>query len=59
MITQCRSTNGCPCRECGKGCCQDMWLTDTEKLCDKAREHCERCALEYGEEFESEVAENE
>ena len=47
MITRCRSFGGCPCMDCGKECCQDMWETDTEKLCDAAREHCEKCALEF------------
>ena len=51
MITECYSKNKCPCLKCGKECCvtheTEQGLTDTEKLCYKARVHCERCAAEY------------
>ena len=54
MITKCYSSNGkCPCLECEKNCCEEstdrISLTDTEKLCEAAREHCERCAMKAGE----------
>lgn len=53
---RCYSYGGnCPCLECDKFCCQMSWKIDTEKLCDKAREHCERCVLEK----QSEVTDNE
>lgn len=49
MITECYSKNGCPCVKCGKACCikPGGGLTDTEKLCDEARVHCERCAEQH------------
>lgn len=50
MITICRSYSGnCPCLNCEKECCiqSHSEKTDTEKLCDKAKAYCEKCALEY------------
>lgn len=52
MKTKCYSYMGkCPCMLCKKYCCgtkaDDNGLTDTEKLCDKAREYCESCAIEH------------
>ena len=50
MITTCHSYGeSCPCVRCEKECCTNMYETDTEKLCEVAREHCEKCALEYEE----------
>ena len=52
MKTICYSYDGnCPCLNCDKQCCI-QWasgIVDTEKLCDKAKEHCEKSALEYKE----------
>ena len=60
MITRCYSYNeSCPCVHCQKTCCSDMDVTDTDKLCKEAKEHCEKCALENGEPLESEVADSE
>ena len=49
MITNCCSYGEhCPCLDCAKTCCVDMGdMTDTEKLCEEAKEHCERCALKH------------
>lgn len=51
MKTQCRSYGYCPCLDCNEICCieneDDFGFIDTEDLCEKAREHCERCAKEY------------
>lgn len=48
MITKCYSTSGCPCLECEKECCIESGeFTDTEKLCDKARMHCEECSKQH------------
>lgn len=54
MITKCYSSsneNPCPCTFCAEECClestDNLSFTDTEKLCDIARDHCERCANEY------------
>lgn len=52
MKTMCYSyTDTCPCVLCDRNCCIDSSdendFTDTEKLCEIAREHCERCANEY------------
>ena len=46
MITKCYSYSGnCPCIKCNKNCCADMGnKTDTEKLCNKAKEYCESMA---------------
>lgn len=52
MLTECCSYDGkCPCLECDDNCCIENnnecdFMTDTEKLCEKAREHCEKCAKE-------------
>ena len=50
MITTCYSYDGeCPCINCDKRCCIDLehnGMIDTEKLCDKAKEHCEKCTQE-------------
>ena len=53
MKTRCYSLNGtCPCLACNRNCCEESTdeyeITDTEKLCGPAREHCERCAKEVG-----------
>lgn len=49
MITECYSfTRECPCFNCEKNCCIETeinGMTDTEKLCDKAKEYCEARAL--------------
>lgn len=50
MKTKCYSHNGnCPCIDCPENCCIDNTdesdMTDTEKLCQKAKEYCEKCAL--------------
>lgn len=50
MKTECYSYSGnCPCINCNNNCCSESTdeygLTDTEKLCRKARKHCEKCAL--------------
>lgn len=51
MITECYSQKDCPCVKCGKSCCitnaTELGLTDTEKLCDKARVHCESRAEQH------------
>lgn len=52
MLTDCYSYgDGCPCLNCDEMCCLHG-ITDTEKLCDRAREHCERCALEHEEKMQ-------
>ena len=57
MLTECYSFGGkCPCLECEKSCCLHK-KTDTEKLCDEAREYCEKVALEHQK--KSEVTDNE
>lgn len=53
MIIKCYSYSGdCPCLDCDDFCCEESTenygLTDTEKLCEKAKEHCEKCALRFG-----------
>ena len=50
MKTKCYSRSGdCPCIDCPDNCCIDNSdendMTDTEKLCDQAKEYCEKCAL--------------
>ena len=53
MKTKCYSYSGnCPCGNCDKDCClvggiaDCGGMTDTEKLCKKARDYCEKCAKE-------------
>ncbi len=42
-IEKCNSYGGvCPCVFCVNNCCAEMGQTDTEKLCDIAREYCEK-----------------
>jgi hypothetical protein len=47
MLTECYSISGnCPCLDCDRFCCFGK-KTDTEELCDRAREYCEGCAIEH------------
>ena len=41
-VKECKSSNDkCPCMHCEKYCCVDCGvITDTEKLCEVAREYC-------------------
>ena len=49
MIVKCYSYGSkCPCTRCDKECCiqqSDVDGTDTEKLCEKAKEYCEKTYL--------------
>lgn len=52
MLLQCYSYSGeCPCVFCEKNCCinstDENGLTDTEKLCSRAKEYCESSYNKY------------
>lgn len=48
IINKCYSYGGCPCVGCMNHCCSRMGdNVDTEQLCEKAREHCEKCAEDH------------
>ena len=42
-VTECHSYSSCPCLKCGDFCCLHMGdNVDTEKLCERAKRHCEK-----------------
>ena len=50
IIKDCFSYENCPCLDCDKHCCVEMEVVNTDKLCERARIHCENCYRKHQEE---------